>query len=151
MSITLLRTFVAIVDTDSFQAAADRVFVSPAAVSQQMRTLEANFHANLFDRSRRTPQLTAQGRALVPKAREVLRMYDEMLASPIADVNHISAGGFGGAITAALFLRRFVKKAKSWSHMDMMAWADKPRPGRPLGGTEQGQRAAYLALKKRFG
>ena len=77
--------------------------------------------------------------------------YDEMLASPIADVNHISTGGFGGAITAALFLRRFVKKAKSWSHMDMMAWADKPRPGRPLGGTEQGQRAAYLALKKRFG
>lgn len=74
--------------------------------------------------------------------------YDENLASPIADVNHISAGGFGGAITAALFLRRFVKNAKSWTHMDMMAWADKPRPGRPLGGTEQGQRAAYLALKK---
>jgi len=77
--------------------------------------------------------------------------YDEMLASPIADVNHISTGGYAGAITAALFLRRFVKNAKSWSHMDMMAWADKPRPGRPLGGTEQGQRAAYLALKKRFG
>jgi len=76
--------------------------------------------------------------------------YDAMLASPIADVNHMSAGGFGGAITAALFLRRFVKNAKSWSHMDMMAWADKPRPGRPLGGTEQGQRAAYMALKKRF-
>lgn len=77
--------------------------------------------------------------------------YDENLVSPIADVNHISAGGFGGAITAALFLRRFVKNAKSWSHMDMMAWAEKPRPGRPLGGTEQGQRAAYMALKKRFG
>jgi len=76
--------------------------------------------------------------------------YDAMLASPIADVNHMSAGGFGGAITAALFLRRFVKNAKSWCHMDMMAWADKPRPGRPLGGTEQGQRAAYMALKKRF-
>ncbi|MCZ4271719.1 M17 family metallopeptidase [Maritalea porphyrae] len=77
--------------------------------------------------------------------------YDELLASPIADVNHVSLGGYGGAITAALFLRRFIKNTKSWSHMDMMAWADKPRPGRPLGGTEQGQRAAYLALKKRFG
>ncbi len=77
--------------------------------------------------------------------------YDELLASPVADVNHISPGGFGGAITAALFLRRFVKNTKNWSHFDMMAWADKPRPGRPVGGTEQGQRAAYLALKKRFG
>ena len=85
MSITLLRTFVAIVDTGSFQAAADRVFVSPAAVSQQMRTLEANFQASLFDRSRRTPQLTVQGRALVPQAREVLRIYDEMLASLTED------------------------------------------------------------------
>ncbi len=85
MSITLLRTFVAIVDTGSFQAAADRVFVSPAAVSQQMRTLEANFQASLFDRSRRTPQLTVQGRALVPRAREVLRVYDEMLASLTED------------------------------------------------------------------
>ena len=77
--------------------------------------------------------------------------YDELLASPVADVNHISPGGFGGAITAALFLRRFVKNTKNWNHIDMMAWADKPRPGRPVGGTEQGQRAAYLALKKRFG
>ena len=77
--------------------------------------------------------------------------YDELLASQVADVNHISPGGFGGAITAALFLRRFVKNTKNWSHIDMMAWADKPRPGRPVGGTEQGQRAAYLALKKRFG
>ena len=76
--------------------------------------------------------------------------YDDMLSSPIADVNHMSAGGYAGAITAALFLRRFVNKAKNWSHIDMMAWADKPRPGRPLGGTDQGQRAAYMALKKRF-
>ena len=77
--------------------------------------------------------------------------YDEMLSSQIADVNHISSGGFAGAITAALFLRRFVKNTKNWSHIDMMAWSDKPRPGRPVGGTDQGQRAAYLALKKRYG
>ena len=76
--------------------------------------------------------------------------YDNMLSSQIADVNHISAGGYAGSITAALFLRRFVSKAKNWSHIDMMAYADKPRPGRPLGGTDQGQRAAYLALKKRY-
>ncbi|MGJ8527484.1 leucyl aminopeptidase family protein [Maritalea sp.] len=97
-------------------------------------------------------ELMAQG---VPSSDPMWQMplwdnYDEMLASPIADVNHMSFGGYAGAITAALFLRRFVKNAKSWSHIDMMAWADKPRPGRPLGGTEQGQRAAYLALKKRY-
>jgi leucyl aminopeptidase len=98
-------------------------------------------------------ELMAEG---VPSSDPLWRLplwdnYDEMLASQVADVNHISHGGFAGAITAALFLRRFVKNTKNWSHIDMMAWAEKPRPGRPLGGTEQGQRAAYLALKKRYG
>ncbi len=77
--------------------------------------------------------------------------YDAMLKSTIADVNHISNGPFAGSITAALFLRRFVKNAKSWTHMDIMAWSPAARPGRPMGATEQGQRAAYFMLKERYG
>jgi leucyl aminopeptidase len=76
--------------------------------------------------------------------------YASMLSSKIADVNHVSSGGFAGSITAALFLQRFVKQAKSWVHLDIFAWAPEARPGRPLGGTDQGIRAVYGVLKQRY-
>jgi leucyl aminopeptidase len=76
--------------------------------------------------------------------------YASMLTSKIADVNHVSSGGFAGSITAALFLRRFVKQAKSWVHLDIFAWAPEARPGRPFGGTDQGIRSVYTVLKQRY-
>lgn len=76
--------------------------------------------------------------------------YESMLASKIADVNNAGAGGFAGSITAALFLRRFVKQAKSWAHLDIYAWAPEARPGRSWGGTDQGIRAVYGYLKQRY-
>lgn len=77
--------------------------------------------------------------------------YDVMLASKIADVNHIAAGTFAGSIIAALFLKRFVAKAGAWVHLDIYGWAPEARAGRPQGGTDQGIRAVYGVLKKRFG
>jgi leucyl aminopeptidase len=77
--------------------------------------------------------------------------YDAWLDSKIADVNHVSDGPFAGSITAALFLRRFVKKAKAWVHFDIYGWSAKPRPGRPVGGEAQAIRALYYLLKHRFG
>lgn len=77
--------------------------------------------------------------------------YDKLLASKIADVNHISSGGHAGSITAALFLNRFVKPQTDWTHLDIFAWAREARPGRPVGGTDQGMRALYGALKHRYG
>lgn len=76
--------------------------------------------------------------------------YDRLLASRIADVNHISPGGFAGSITAALFLRRFVKQTKAWAHLDIFGWAPEPRVGRSFGGTDQGIRAAYGMLKQKY-
>ena len=77
--------------------------------------------------------------------------YASMLNSKIADVNHTSSGAFAGSITAALFLKRFVRQAKAWAHLDIFAWAPEPRPGRPFGGTDQGIRAVYGVLKQRYG
>ena len=77
--------------------------------------------------------------------------YESMLSSKIADVNHVSQGAFAGSITAALFLRRFVRQAKAWAHLDIFAWAPEARPGRPVGGTDQGIRAVYGVLKQRYG
>lgn len=77
--------------------------------------------------------------------------YDDMLSSKIADVNHISAGGFAGSITAALFLQRFVNRAKSWLHIDIYGWTPKNLPECPEGGRDQAIRAIFHMLEKRYG
>ncbi|MBN9314901.1 MAG: leucyl aminopeptidase family protein [Devosia sp.] len=77
--------------------------------------------------------------------------YESMIASKIADVNNAGASAFAGSITAALFLRRFVRQARAWAHLDIYAWAPEARPGRPFGGTDQGIRAVYGYLKQRYG
>ena len=76
--------------------------------------------------------------------------YGAMLSSKIADINNAGTGGFAGSITAALFLKRFVRQAKDWAHLDIFAWAPEARAGRPLGGTDQGIRAVYGYLKQRY-
>jgi len=77
--------------------------------------------------------------------------YDQMLDSKVADVNNVSAGGFAGSITAALFLRRFVSAAKAWLHCDIFAWNPAAKPGRPEGGECQAARALYHLLTARYG
>ena len=76
--------------------------------------------------------------------------YEAMLDSKVADTNNVSTGGQGGAITAALFLRKFVT-AKSWLHLDVFAWTTAAKPGRPEGAELQTARALYALLCKRYG
>jgi leucyl aminopeptidase len=77
--------------------------------------------------------------------------YDEMLKSDIADMVNAPDGGFAGAITAALFLRRFVPTNTVWAHMDVFAWRPAAKPGRPKGGDAYALRACYAVLKQRYG
>jgi len=77
------------------------------------------------------------------------RPYEKMLESKVADLNNVG-GSQGGAITAALFMRRFVT-AKSWLHFDLFAWTAAARPGRPEGGELQAARALYAMLAARYG
>ena len=77
--------------------------------------------------------------------------YQSMLSSKIADVNHISAGGFAGSITAALFLSRFVENAKSWVHLDVFGWVPTAKPWANVGGEAQGIRALFSVIEKRYG
>lgn len=77
--------------------------------------------------------------------------YMKMLDSKIADINHISSGGYGGAITAALFLSTFVSKETRWVHIDLMAYNIAEKAGKPVGGETQGMRALYHHLKALYG
>jgi leucyl aminopeptidase len=79
------------------------------------------------------------------------RGYEDTISSRIADLNNNPAYNYAGAITAALFLNRFVAKTKSWAHLDIPAWIDRARPGRPIGGEANGARAIYALLKERYG
>ena len=67
--------------------------------------------------------------------------YDHWLDSTIADLNNVTTKPGAGAVTAALFLRRFVTKTTPWAHFDVYAWNDAARPGRPEGGEGQAVRA----------
>jgi leucyl aminopeptidase len=77
--------------------------------------------------------------------------YDRDLKSKVADVNHISNSPFAGSITAALFLKRFVKNAKSYVHLDIYGWTARNAPGKPQGGEPQGARALFESIRNDFG
>lgn len=76
--------------------------------------------------------------------------YDDMLKSDVADCANSSEGGFAGAITAALFLRKFVPTDCLWVHLDTFAWRPSAAPGRPKGGEALGLRAVWDTLKQRY-
>ncbi|MCC3303576.1 leucyl aminopeptidase family protein [Sneathiella sp. HT1-7] len=77
--------------------------------------------------------------------------YRHLIDSKFADMNNAGAGGYGGAITAGLFLKEFVEKAKSWVHFDVMAYNVRSRPGRPVGGEAFAMRALFALIKERYG
>ena len=72
--------------------------------------------------------------------------YDKQLDGKLSDLVNVSSGPLAGSITAALFLRRFVERAKAWAHFDVYAWTPKPLPGRPEGGEVQVARLLFSML-----
>jgi leucyl aminopeptidase len=76
--------------------------------------------------------------------------YNKLIDGKVADVNNSASVPYGGAITAALFLERFVEKGTPWAHIDVMAWNLGSKPGRPEGGEAMGARAIFNAISKRF-
>jgi leucyl aminopeptidase len=76
--------------------------------------------------------------------------YRKMIDSKTADITNAPEGGFAGAITAALFLQEFVGPNIAWAHVDMIAWNQSNRPGRPEGGEAQTVRACFEMIKARY-
>ena len=76
--------------------------------------------------------------------------YGDMLKSDVADLNNAPDGGFAGAITAALFLQKFVPDGTPWLHLDTFAWRPVAKPGRPKGGEALGLRAVWAMIQSTF-
>ncbi len=76
--------------------------------------------------------------------------YHVNIESDIADIVNTGRNGLGGAITAALFLADFVPPEIEWLHLDMFAWNDSARPGRPVGGEAQTLRTLLDHLQQRY-
>ena len=87
MSLRQLETFVAIAETGSFSAAADRLFVTQSAVSMQMKALEQEWQVKLFDRKTRPPVLNDNGWRLVEHARKLVRDYRNLVNVALSDGN----------------------------------------------------------------
>jgi leucyl aminopeptidase len=76
--------------------------------------------------------------------------YDGWLESSAADLNNVSGKSHAGAITAALFMRRFIAPGVPWAHLDTYAWNDNSRPARPEGGEMLAMRGVARAIAQRF-
>jgi leucyl aminopeptidase len=76
--------------------------------------------------------------------------YEEMLASDVADIANAGEAPMAGAVTAALFLQKFVPEDMEWAHIDTFAWRPAAKPGRPKGGDALGLRAAWEMLASRY-
>lgn len=71
-----LQGFIKIVELDSFSDAADALFLSQSALSQQIRTLEGQLKFELFQHVPRRVILTPAGRAFYPKAKQIVELYE---------------------------------------------------------------------------
>jgi len=94
-------------------------------------------------------------RASVAAADPVWRLpfwdaYEPLIEPGIADLDNAPPGGMAGAITAALFLRRFVTAAPRYLHVDIYGWTPQPRPARPKGAAFQAARAILAVLEERY-
>ena len=76
--------------------------------------------------------------------------YYALIDSSIAELNNAGETGFAGSVTAALFLKRFVERAKAYVHFDIFAWTPIAKPGRPKGGEAQAIHALFGLIAERY-
>ncbi len=76
--------------------------------------------------------------------------YDSGIESAVGDIVNTGRNPMAGAINAALFLAHFVPAQQDWLHIDLFAWNDIARAGRPIGGEAQTIRTLLVYLEQRF-
>ena len=74
--------------------------------------------------------------------------YESWLDSQVADMNNVAEGGFAGSIVGAIFLQRFVSRARHFAHFDIYGWRPAPGPLGPKGGEVNAARGVLEALRR---
>jgi DNA-binding transcriptional LysR family regulator len=104
MDVRLLRTFVVVSERRNFTVAAEELFLTQSAVSQQIRALEAELGVSLFTRSRTHTDLTAAGRSLLPRAQQIMAAADEIKAHFTVDRSFVGSLKIVAATVASSYL-----------------------------------------------
>lgn len=130
--------------------ACEKVFLLPSSVLdvKGLATYEV-FLRGTFDKIGVAPDFVHIGDYKTAINTFTQRGYAQ-LDSKVSDINNVGNDGMAGAITAALFLKKFAD-APSWMHLDIFAWTSSARPGRPEGGELMAARALYAVLVDRYG
>lgn len=105
MNLHALQTLVTIAESGSFAAAARALGLSQSAVSTQIRSLETELKAELFDRSKRPPALNDAGKSVVAKARDLIASYAAIqteLKSKDSVEGRIRLGAVGSTLTGLM-------------------------------------------------
>ena len=76
--------------------------------------------------------------------------YNNELSSTITDLKNAPLSGMAGAITAALFLKKFTNNHKMFLHFDIYGWNSKSRPAKTYGGLMQGVRSLGEAIEEKI-
>lgn len=76
--------------------------------------------------------------------------YERFLRASSGDIDHCGDTPFAGAITAALFLKKFVPQTEKYAHFDIYGWTPSTLAGKPAGGEPQAARAVFATLKNIF-
>jgi leucyl aminopeptidase len=74
--------------------------------------------------------------------------YEPWLDSTVADMNNVAEGGFAGSIVGAIFLKRFVRRARHFAHFDIYGWRTAAGPMGPKGGEPHAARAVFATLQQ---
>ncbi len=96
MDLANLNAFIAVAETHSFSLAAERLHLTQPAVSKRIAALEAQLDVRLFDRLGREISLTEAGRALLPRAYQILNVLDDTRRA-LTNLN----GDIGGRLSLA--------------------------------------------------
>ncbi len=114
MDLANLNAFIAIAETGSFSLAAERLHLTQPAVSKRLASLEAQLNVRLFDRLGREIGLTEAGRALLPRAYQILNVMDDTRRA-LANLNGDVSGRLSLATSHHIGLHRLPPLLRSFT------------------------------------
>ncbi|HEY3506207.1 MAG TPA: LysR substrate-binding domain-containing protein [Actinocatenispora sp.] len=135
-----LRYFAAVAEELHFTRAAERLYVSQPALSKQIRMLEKQVGAALFERDRRDVRLSTVGAALLPHAQRILAEWEaaqDAVARAVADRSAVLVVGMStspgrGGVLPAIRSRFTAARPDARLHLRQVSWHD------PTGGLADG-------------